>query len=214
MQQMQQQQQQHYQQKQQQQHMGAFCTFCHGRDPTDKVKFSHCVRGNDGSVTCPFVSVTFCGRCYQQGHTSKHCTYDMDMMQLQMEAGLSLAPEKYDKLSIDQQIPIITVRQGLEWQRCHHELRRERYNYVMQLMRGAASLDQRFFEQNCCRYCFNHNPRDPLFLTHRPACCPRLACHICRICGEKGHTPGKCENKNVGSAAQLDSDEYIVDFND
>jgi hypothetical protein len=139
----------------------------------------------------------------------------MDMMQLQMEAGMSLAPEKYDELSIDQQIPIIAVRQGLEWQRCQHELRRGRYNYVMQLTRGATSLDPRFFEQHCCRYCFNHNPRDPLFLTHRPACCPRLACHTCRNCGEKGHTPGKCENHaRTGSTNEVDSDEYIVEFED
>lgn len=195
-------------------HTSQFCTFCHGRDPHDNVKYTHCVKGGDGSIKCPFVAVTFCSRCCIQGHTAKHCTFDIDMMQLQMEAGLNLGIEQFEKLAHDRKFAIIMAREKLESMQRMVPVVRARYNYVMQLMRGTTMLDPRFFEQRCCRYCFNHNNHDPMFLTHRVDVCPRLACHTCRTCGLKGHTQAKCDKPMVDRFVREQGDDFIIDFDE
>lgn len=190
-----------------------FCSFCHGRNPHDKAKYTHNVKDATGKISCPFVDVSFCGRCFQQGHTARHCTYDMDMMQVQMEAGLSLDPEQFDRLPYDKRFFAMMARDKLDWERMMFQHRKTRYNYINGIMRWQIPLDQQFFEKKCCRYCYNNNPNDQIFLTHKVGMCPRLACHKCAICGEKGHTQAKCEKPMVDKLVAEQGDMW-VDFND
>lgn len=198
-----------------QQRNNTFCTFCNGRDPNDRLKFTHNVRcAAKGDVTCPFLKVTTCTRCFKFGHTSKNCTYDADMIELQMTASMCLGEIKHLypwEKGADKQLQALMARDRLEIESCSvFPMRQKRYYQRLAMMHGQADPD---FERICCKYCYNYNPNDTYYVTHHVAMCPRLACYTCRICGEKGHTQTHCPKPELDAIFEkYNCEEYIIDF--
>lgn len=206
------------QQQQQQQRQGPFCTFCQGRDPRDHAKYTHFVRNPDGTVACPYLRITQCTQCFIPGHTAKHCTFFADMMAAEMEVKTVLVDqERFYSLPDEKRLELSIKHEKLIHRDNYQKHCRARFFEIQKMMR-TGQIDPDFFQHGCCKYCYNYNNCDPIFMTHRVGACPRLACTRCKLCKELGHTQAKCEKPKmdalVAKLGKYDSQEFVIDFSE
>lgn len=216
------------------------CNFCHNRDPCDNVKYTHLVKDKTGKNACPFLDVNVCTMCFKQGHTAKFCNYHMEMMDMEMKCSMVLKDDSqadidpYDmdaqKKRLNEEVKLLLDREALWLESMYYKQRKLHFERTRRFLQtgcyhdgdqpGSKEVLEELLNTVYCRFCYNHNPRDPIFTTHRPMCvnginqCPRIRLWRCSKCRQHGHTPAHCplNNNNMSSSPTQEDEEYIIDF--
>jgi hypothetical protein len=186
------------------------------------------MKDQETGEVCPFLQQNLCPICYGRGHTAKFCTYNQDVMTLQMDCmdcgthtvadDEELAPGTTRGM-VDRMFKQETLVSTI----ADRNARASKYKALQTMYNEGTLLDQPSFiiDNSCCRYCMNHNINDPIWITHAVRDCPRIACIICNKCGQRGHTPKHCPDgkrqhmEHDVAAENMDEDEqYIIEFSD
>ena len=178
------------------------CGFC-----TERCK--SCCASNDkwciythSVMTCPFLAVNRCMKCYKLGHSEAHCNFD------QVVANLVQTAQNKD-VDVETQ-RLAAINYDWEMQRLNNE--KAWYAMLRIATRNNKFTEASIQEAGMCTCCFKNNPSDLLFSTHNTRNCPRIACNLCRKCGFRGHYETHCglnkeEEKETMMILDFDADD-------
>lgn len=127
-----------------------FCSFCaKATNRKDNFRYTHTVKDPvTGEVTCPFLRIHTCKKCYTQGHTAKHCT----------QADVLISLRLYSLLS-----------EGSS----HHPFAKNQFDQELLRQETVKTL---FEMEKECGFCKHSWKSDTYYKTHTVDSCPRLAC--------------------------------------
>lgn len=166
------------------------CSFCaRANNRRDDFGLTHRVKDRDGNITCPFLKINTCTRCYKQGHTAMHCqnpSVDQEllcdsMQQMQM---CTAAPSRKQIEETDEQ----TLQRKLQ------ETEQEIHLFRLRVLKSD------FLTPKECSFCKNGKFEDEYYKTHFVTHCPRLACTRCPYCKQYGHTLRYCKLRQHNEA--------------
>lgn len=212
-------------QQQQQNRQANFmrCGFCAGKNPGNRIAFTHNLRDASGCNVCPFLAVNICNLCMLPGHTAKNCTYDADMLGVRMDASCRIDTDIEDKLKAAQyEFKVISAKEHLwlEHMRMRQSKTKTR-DLHMHMNEHDGEIKPEFMEERqdfmWCKFCYNKNTRDPICATHmtydpvtnKPRC-PNLLCTRCPKCDQMGHTARFCKGAQTSDSPKIEVDEEVL----
>lgn len=146
-----------------------FCNFCaKANNRKDNFKYTHRVRDPEtGDLTCPFLMIHMCKRCYNVGHTANHCTHENDLANLQLYSFIAGGGDSNLAILVREQYERELLRR--QSMKCMYEIEKE------------------------CSFCKNGWKNDTYYKTHNINVCPRLVLTVCPLCKKYGHTSKHCK---------------------
>lgn len=201
----------------QQQPLRTRCGFCYSKNPGSRLAFTHALRDENGCNVCPFLAVNICNMCMMPGHTAKNCTYDGDMLGVQMDAGCRIG----ECADASKEFEVIMAREHIWMEKMRITQAKNRNRLLFEHMRvNGGKIAVEFMESHgefsWCRFCYNKNPCDPICATHttydsltnKPHC-PHLLCTQCPKCDQYGHTAKFCKEGAPKRSSQPVSEEIL-----
>jgi hypothetical protein len=163
------------------------CSFCaKANNRRDDFGLTHRVKDECGNVTCPFLKIVTCTRCYTKGHTPAFCPNPPADQEFLIDDIMSISINQNKAQREETEEEFVQRRKDEE----DRELRYFRYRLAK----------AEFGAPRECSFCKNGKYQDDYFKTHNVDVCPRLACTRCPYCKKLGHTLRYCKLRQHNEA--------------